>query len=308
MSKLTIMRGVSGSGKSTWAESQPGALVVSRDRIRKGVFGSDDQDYYAVSKEELHRKESLVTKIQDMSIAEGLREGMHVIVDNTNVRPKFIKSIVDIGYKAGAEVEVKVIDVPVSVAIERNAARHAAGGRMVPERIIRDQHEALRNSRNWKPVAPPLPAPYNGTPDKPVAFLVDIDGTLAHMKDHRGPFDWKKVGLDEPDEVIVDIVNVLSSSNFAMDLGHYTVIVMSGRDEVCRPETEEWLNNLIQYDHLFMRPEGDMRKDSIVKAELFDKYVRNNFDVKFVLDDRNQVVDMWRSMGITCLQVAEGDF
>ena len=27
-----------------------------------------------------------------------------------------------------------------------------------------------------------------------------------------------------------------------------------------------------------------------------------------VLDDRNQVVKMWRENGLTCLQVAEGDF
>lgn len=180
MSKMTIMRGVSGSGKSTWAKSQPGAIVVSRDSIRASMFGSDDQDYYAVDKDVLRRKEDIVTAIQNESIAAGLRAGMHVIVDNTNVRPKYIKSIVDIGYKAGAEVEVKVIDVPVDVAIQRNAARHAAGGRLVPERIIRDQHQALRSSIDWKPVAPALPKAYAGTPGKPVAFLVDIDGTLAH--------------------------------------------------------------------------------------------------------------------------------
>lgn len=308
MSKLTIMRGVSGSGKSTWAEAQPNALVVSRDRIRAAVFGSADQDYYAVPKEVLRQREDLVTKIQDTSIAEGLRAGMHVIVDNTNVRPKFIKSIVDIGYKAGATVEVKVIDVPVSVAIQRNKMRAEMGGREVPEKVIREQHEALRNSRDWKPVAPHLPEPYEGTPGKPKAFLVDIDGTLAHMRDHRGPFDWKSVGKDDVDEVVAEIVRVLGASNFAMDLGHYKVIVMSGRDAVCRPETEAWLDGVIEYDELFMRPEKDMRKDSIVKAELFDKYVRDNYDVRFVLDDRNQVVDMWRSMGIKTLQVAEGDF
>ena len=87
------------------------------------------------------------------------------------------------------------------------------------------------------------------------------------------------------------------------------VIVMSGRDESCRTETERWLNkHNIPFDFLFMRPEGDMRKDNIIKHELFNKYVRDNYDVKFVLDDRQQVVDMWRKMGITCLQVAEGDF
>lgn len=300
MSKLTIMRGVSGSGKSTWAESQPNALVVSRDRIRAAMFGSNDQDYYQCDKDVLRAKEDLVTSIQDASIASGLRAGMHVIVDNTNVRPKFIKSIVDIGYKAGAEVEVKVIDVPVSVALQRNAARKAAGGRLVPEKVIREQHEALRNSIDWKPVAPPLPEPYHGTPGKPKAFLFDLDGTCFHMNGKRGPYDHN-VDVDDPDEVILDIVGRLIDSGLVG-------IAMSGREEITREASERALFDYVGPRHLFMRPNKDMRKDSIVKAELFDKYVRDHYDVQFVLDDRNQVVDMWRSMGIKTLQVAEGDF
>lgn len=305
MSKLTIVRGVSGSGKSTWAESQPNALVVSRDRIRAAMFGSADQDYYAVDKDVLSRKENLVTAIQDESIAAGLRAGMHVIVDNTNVRPKFIKSIVEIGFKAGADIDVKVIDVPLATALERNAARGAAGGRLVPERVIREQHQALRSSIDWKPEAPFTPQPYHGTPGKPNAFLVDIDGTLAHMKDYRGPFDWAKVGLDDVDEVVAEIVDTLRFSQ--MNTLQATV-VMSGRDESCRQQTEDWLDeNGIHFDYLFMRPAGDMRKDSIVKAELFDKHVRNNFNVRFVLDDRPQVCRMWRAMGLKVLQVADPD-
>lgn len=59
---------------------------------------------------------------------------------------------------------------------------------------------------------------------------------------------------------------------------------------------------------LHMRPAGDRRRDSIVKAELFDRHVRDQYRVLVVLDDRKQVVEMWRSLGLTCLQVAEGDF
>lgn len=57
-----------------------------------------------------------------------------------------------------------------------------------------------------------------------------------------------------------------------------------------------------------MRPEGDIRKDSIVKREIFENYIRDYYNIQFVLDDRNQVVEMWRSLGLKCLQVAEGDF
>jgi hypothetical protein len=58
-----------------------------------------------------------------------------------------------------------------------------------------------------------------------------------------------------------------------------------------------------------MRGHRDQRKDSIIKRELFDGHVRGRFYVEAVIDDRNQVVDMWRrELGLTCLQVDYGDF
>lgn len=293
MAKLTITRGVSGSGKSTWAEAQAGnPAIVSRDRIRMAVFGTED-----------FIDENLITKIEHAAIAEALRAGRDVISDNTNIEWKYVKPIAAIGRKAGAEVEVKVFDVPLHVALSRNASRAFIGGRDVPEHVIRKQYDRFQGSKNFTLPEPQAVRPYNGTPGKPKAFLVDIDGTLAHMRDYRGPFDWKKVGLDDVDEVIAEMVWALWSSE------DYKVIVMSGRDASCRNETKEWLyKHGIPFHKLFMRPANDMRADNIVKAELFDEHVRDNYDVRFVLDDRNQVVDMWRAMGITCAQVAEGDF
>jgi hypothetical protein len=58
---------------------------------------------------------------------------------------------------------------------------------------------------------------------------------------------------------------------------------------------------------LYMRQDGDFRRDDIVKQEILDKYIDKD-RVLFVLDDRDQVVDMWRRNGLTCFQVAEGDF
>lgn len=57
-----------------------------------------------------------------------------------------------------------------------------------------------------------------------------------------------------------------------------------------------------------MRPAGDHRRDAIVKRELFDLHIRHQYRVTHVLDDRTQVVQMWRALGLTCLQVADGDF
>lgn len=135
---------------------------------------------------------------------------------------------------------------------------------------------------------------------KLTAIMVDIDGTLAHMRD-RSPYEWHRVGEDKVDPVISHILDCYEGMN--------KIILLSGRDSVCRPETEDWLkDNAIPYDLLVMRKENDNRKDSIIKWELFQEHIEPNYNVLFVLDDRNQVVKMWREKGLKCLQVADGDF
>ncbi|GGM15372.1 hypothetical protein GCM10012279_36880 [Micromonospora yangpuensis] len=65
----------------------------------------------------------------------------------------------------------------------------------------------------------------------------------------------------------------------------------------------------VPYHELHMRTEKDNRKDSIIKAELYRTHVQGQHEVAFVIDDRDQVVRMWRhELGLACLQVAEGDF
>jgi len=134
------------------------------------------------------------------------------------------------------------------------------------------------------------------------AIIVDIDGTLAKKGD-RGIFDWKKVEVDTLNIPVARLVE-------AMKRFGYKIILLSGRDSLCRPETERWLKaNSVEYDHLFMRVEKDNRKDSIIKEELYRQNIEGKFHVEFVLDDRDQVVEMWRkTLGLICLQVDYGDF
>lgn len=288
MTKLTILRGISGSGKSTWAEAQAGhPVVVSRDRLRISHFGTEE-----------FIDENFITKVEHAAIEHGLKAGRDVIVDNTNIKWQYVRAQAMIGFRQGAEVEVKVFDMSLADAWQRNQQRAALGGRNVPTDVIEKQHERFKHTKNNKLELPSLPAPYRGTPGKPKAFMVDIDGTLAHMGDMRGPFDWAKVELDELDSVVANVVDALWSSGLE-------TIVMSGRDSAARAGTEDWLAyNDVMTDHLFMRAEGDMRPDNIVKAELFDTHVRDNFDVQFVIDDRWQVCEMWLNMGLKVFNVS----
>lgn len=125
----------------------------------------------------------------------------------------------------------------------------------------------------------------------PQAVIFDIDGTLAHMN-NRGPFDWKKVGTDSVDYIVRTML-------YGFESYGYKIVLMSGRDEICRDETLGWCSdNHIQCDSLCMRPYRDYRKDAIVKEELFYTYVAPYYNVKAVVDDRPQVVRMWYDIGI----------
>jgi hypothetical protein len=89
----------------------------------------------------------------------------------------------------------------------------------------------------------------------------------------------------------------------------FQLIFVSGRFEKYRAQTTEWLaRNGFKEGKLLMRADGDVRKDSTVKREIFDKHIRNYYNVQCVFDDRNQVVEMWRKLGLTVFQVADGRF
>lgn len=301
MPKLTICRGVSGSGKSTWARNQ-GATVVSRDSIRDMLYvihRQDPHEYYKLSKDILSACENRVTVVQDSMIAAMLRTGNDVIVDNTNVQFTFVKAIAKIGYRYGADVEVKVFDVPLDGAIRRDSYRGLGGGRLVGPDVITKQYNSLKANKSMKLDPVSYPKPYTGTPGKPVAIMCDIDGTLADMGDKRGPYDLN-VEVDTVRSKVAELVDTLWCTDI------YTVIIMSGRKEDCRGATDKWLwNNGIGHDHLFMRKSDDNRSDNLIKADLFDEFVRDNYDVQFVIDDRPQVCDMWRRLGLEVFQVAD---
>lgn len=134
------------------------------------------------------------------------------------------------------------------------------------------------------------------------AIICDIDGTLAERGD-RSPFDYSKVNLDKPKRDIIKLVNMMHTRDV-------DVLLFSGREDSCHDATVAWLKaHNVGYDHLFMRKTGDHRKDSIVKKEIYDAFVKDLYEIIFVLDDRDQVVEMWRKeLGLTCLQVDYGDF
>ena len=135
---------------------------------------------------------------------------------------------------------------------------------------------------------------------KPACVICDIDGTIAEMGE-RGPFHWDQVHLDQPIHVIINLLRLLAPV--------YTIILVSGRSDESLKLTLAWLKEHdVPYDAIHLRKANDFRKDAIVKAELYAAEIAPNYTVEFVLEDRNQTVEMWRKLGLVCLQVRPGDF
>ena len=155
-------------------------------------------------------------------------------------------------------------------------------------------------------VAQYTPPPYSE--DLPNCIIVDIDGTLAHMTG-RSPYDYSQVHTDILDENVAHIVRRYAHRDMLEEIPDTYIVIVSGRNSRCRPETAEWLaNNNIPYDALYMRQDEDYRDDRIIKREIYEEFIKPRFNVRFVLDDRDRVVKMWRENGLKVLQVAEGDF
>ena len=131
---------------------------------------------------------------------------------------------------------------------------------------------------------------------------MDIDGTIALAESGRSYYDSTRVLEDSVNVPIAEIVKFYSKQGIL-------IIIASGRKDDCRADTETWLKcNDIPYNLLLMRSADDSRKDSITKSELYDNNIKGKYEILFVLDDRKQIVDKWRELGLTCLQVADGNF
>jgi predicted secreted acid phosphatase len=139
--------------------------------------------------------------------------------------------------------------------------------------------------------------------------VFDIDGTLAdvsarlhHVREK--PKNWKAffAGMSEDKEVhaIVRLCNVVYDAGIR-------VVLCSGRPEEYRPQTVDWLARAgVRYDELRLRRRGDRRSDTIAKREMLEGL--DLATILFVVEDRASVVEMWRQLGLVCLQCAPSEF
>lgn len=290
MKTVFIFKGLPGSGKSTKAKEMmaknPGAYKrVNKDDLRAMLDNSRWSKH----------NEKFIERLRNHIILESLKDGFHILVDDTNLHSKHEKNIRELT-KGKAKIEIiDLTNVTPETCIKNDLKRANSVGSQVIMTMYRQFLESEKNEKK--------PSQLRQNADLPKAIICDLDGTLA-LLNGRNPYDAAK---SDEDAINVPIQKIVE--NF-YHLG-YKILFFTGRQETHRNPSlrflERTFEDRIEFE-LHMRKATDIRKDSIIKKEMFEEIALNKYFIEFILDDRNQVVDMWRALGLTCLQVNYGDF
>ena len=311
MLTLTMTKGLPASGKTTWAKEE---VLKSKGKTKR--INKDDLRAMLDAGEWSDKNEAHILKVRDKLIIHYMSNGYNVIVDDTNLAPKheeqlraIFKTVESGSWFPGGESNMKFeikdfTDVSLRTCIDRDSARPNSVG----AKVIKGMHRQFLKGK-YKPYEAPA---YN--PDLPNCIIVDIDGTVAHMNG-RSPYDYSLVGTDIVDENVANIVRRYAQRDIMEMTPDTYIIIVTGRDDTCKEDTLKWLaDNNIPFDEFYMRDhtlvdeKGNKLDDTVIKKNIYEDMIKPRFNVRFVLDDRDRVVKMWREQGLKVLQVAEGDF
>ena len=303
MSRLLILVGAPGSGKSTFARyflrTEDNWIRVNRDDFRLMQFGDSLMiPFY----------EERISKMVEASVLTLLKSDTNVIIDATNTSLRTIQDMIHT-YTEYADISFKVFDLPVDELVKRCDKRYEETGKFISKSVVERNVANLKHTLEKFDFAP-IPRKVQvattsyATQDKnlPKAVICDLDGTLS-LLNGRDPYNAATCDNDLLNEPVAAALKMAKQQG-------YQVILLSGREDKFREPTVRFLNkHQIGYDLLLMRTSNDFRKDNIIKRELFEGEIQGKYFVEFLLDDRNQVVDMWRKdLHLPCFQVNYGDF
>ena len=325
---MRILSGLPASGKSTYCRE-----LMEREPNKWARVSWDDLRHETSNYKFTKANEARVIERGWGAARDAAADGYNLLIDNTNLNHSTIGRWTELAEELGMTVELIKFRVPVDECVRRDALRdgkYSEGGKQVGRVII--ERMALANHMIEFPKYKKI-------------VIVDMDGTLANCehrsrpkekhcqpckgtgkvrgydgkefkaelccqdcggKGHVTGTDWKffytpgLIEQDPPFPVVVEWVRALHEV--------YTVLIVSGRGaDIAAEGTVNWLaKHNVPYDHIFMRASGDHRDDVEVKQDILNMLPKDR--IAFTIDDRNRVVEMWRKNGLTCYQVAEGDF
>jgi len=299
MSKLIICRGIQGSGKSTWAKAW-----AKEDPTHRVRFNWDDMrimmgEYWVPERENT----GILRTLRASFLDDMMHKGWDICIDNMNLNPKdweFYEGLVK-AYNAvnpGKEYEVEYMDffTPVEECIRRDAMRPNPIG----EAVIRSTWKRYRHFIICQEIKDKYERMRTYDATKKDCIIADMDSTICVNLTGR-PFytdDWaSKCIYDTP---LTGPISILRAHKIT---GTCDIIILTGRREEGRAQTEEWLKTYnVPYDRLFMRGDVDYSKGDLFKEQILKEFILPKYNVLFALDDDNKCVQMYRRNGLICLQ------
>ena len=277
--KATILIGISGSGKSTYiaqnTHDQFGPSVISKDNIRKSLIKNYNPNKNLWDQYSFKDNEDSINSLFDIQLREAAKNKQNIVIDNTNLskskNERLERLLKNYGY-----VEINYINFNLTDNINFYLKNNQNRINTIPMRAINDQYLLAAQSG------------YLELSSSNIA-LVDIDGTVA-IKCDRSPFEYNKANNDTPNQYVIDTINALYETK-RIDYIQF----LSGRESYSYELTRDWLirHGFDMNKHrLLMRKTRDCRRDSIIKNEIYESCLKQN-NIKYLFDDRNQVVDMW---------------
>lgn len=146
-------------------------------------------------------------------------------------------------------------------------------------------------------------------------IIFDIDGTVAdvsrRVKYLQGEKkDWDKFydGVEDDDVIrpIADLLCAVSNSYHPF----FQLVCLTARPERTWTDTVRWLNEKAGFEpyKIFMRDDDDDRPEVEVKRDLVEFLRREGYPIVLAFANRDEIVRMYRDMGIPCCQVSEGAY
>ncbi|NDW08866.1 AAA family ATPase [Dysgonomonas sp. 520] len=299
--QLLILIGAPGSGKSTFAKyfirTEENWMRLCRDDFRTMHF--------TYSNLPLH-EEGMITEMIDSSIETLLRRRCNVLLDATHCKAEYLNHYIE-KFNHLADISFKIFEADAKTIAERCEKRNKETGKYIPANVQKRYMKELEELKktfdfSTRPLLDNRVTTIEQDASLRKAIICDLDGTLALMN-HRNPFD---ASTSDEDDLNVPVANTLKV--FAKE--GYEILLVSGREDRFREPTVRFLHkHNIPYHQLWMRQSKDFRKDSVIKSEIYEAEIKDKYFVEFVLDDRDQVVDLWRKeLKLSCFQVNYGSF